>query len=133
MRYLLDTDICIEMIRQRAPQAVERLKNLSPEEVAISSITVAELQYGAQKSQRVQRNQERLDLFLIPLPILDFDFDAAVAYGSVRQQLEASGHMIGPYDTLLAAQAISRNLVLVTNNRQEFERVTGLQVENWLS
>ena len=133
MKYLLDTDICIELIRRRSPALLERLTAFSPEEIGVSAITVAELQFGAQRSSQPQRNLEALELFLLPLTIVDFDFDAAARYGGLRSDLEMRGQPIGPYDMLIASQALSLELTLVSNKTREFSRVTGLRIENWLT
>ena len=99
--------------------------------VCISTITLAELQYGVRKSAQPEKNQLALSQFLIPLEIVGFDLKAAVEYGEIRATLEKDGTPIGPLDTLIAAHAKSLNLILVTNNEKEFKRVAGLEVENW--
>jgi tRNA(fMet)-specific endonuclease VapC len=104
-----------------------------PDDIAISAITVAELQYGANRSQHADRNRIALLEFLVPFSIIDFDQSAAAVYGSIRASLEAKGTPIGLMDLLLAAQALSEKLVLVTNNEKEFRRVDGLKIENWVS
>jgi len=131
VKYLLDTDICIELIRQRSPGLLQRVMALTPEDLGVSVVSVAELQYGVQRSREPERNQRALDLFLLPFAILDLDYEAAAQYGKVRAQLEAAGSPIGPYDLLIAAQALSRDLTLVTSNVREFRRVAGLRVEDW--
>ncbi len=131
MKYLLDTDICIELIRQRSPGLLQRVMALTPEDLGVSVVSVAELQYGVQRSREPERNQRALDLFLLPFAILDLDYEAAAQYGKVRARLEAAGSPIGPYDLLIAAQALSRDLTLVTSNVREFRRVAGLRVEDW--
>ena len=100
---------------------------------AISSITLAELAYGVQKSRRVEQNKLALGLFLTPFELLPFSTDAASIYGSIRQQLELCGEIIGGYDLLIAAHALAEGLTLVTNNTAEFSRVDGLSVENWIN
>ena len=132
MRYLLDTNICIYLIKKRPRQVLEKFDAYSVGEIGVSSITVAELQYGVRKSQHPVKNQQALQQFLLPLAIADFDEQAAIAYGEVRAVLEAQGTPIGPLDTLIAAQAISLDVTLVTNNVREFSRVQGLGFENWL-
>jgi len=132
MRYLLDTNICIYLIKKRPRQVLEKFDAYSVGEIGVSSITVAELQYGVRKSQRPVKNQQALQQFLLPLVIADFDEQAAIGYGEVRAVLEAQGTPIGPLDTLIAAQAISLDVTLVTNNVREFSRVQGLGFENWL-
>ena len=133
MKYLLDTDTGRGLIRRRSPALLERLTAFSPEEIGVSAITVAELQFGAQRSSQPQRNLEALELFLLPLTIVDFDFDAATRSGGLRSDLEMRGQPIGPYDMLIASQALSLELTLVSNKTREFSRVTGLRIENWLT
>ena len=133
MRYLLDTNICIYLIRKKPPQVLRKFSTYSVGEVAISSITVAELQFGVQKSQYPSQNQRALEQFLVPLTIVDFDYKAAIAYGGVRATLESQGTPIGPLDTLIAAHALSLNVTLVTNNIREFSRVPDLKLANWAS
>jgi tRNA(fMet)-specific endonuclease VapC len=131
MRYLLDTNICIYIIRQKPPQVLAHFEYLEPSEVGISSITVAELEYGVVKSQQQERNQNALRQFLLTLEIVDFDAQAATIYGEVRSALERQGQPIGAMDLLIAAHALSINTTLVTNNSREFNRVPGLKLENW--
>lgn len=100
-------------------------------DIGVSSITVAELHYGVMKSAQPVKNQQALDHFLVPLTIIDFDSDAAITYAQIRADLEAKGTPIGSMDTLIAAQALSQNLTLVTNNTKEFLRVPSLVVEDW--
>ena len=131
MRYLLDTNICIYLIKKRPHQVLEKFDAYSVGEIGVSSITVAELQNGVRKSQHPVKNQQALQQFLLPLVIADFDEQAAIAYGEVRAVPEAQGTPIGPLDTLIAAQAISLGVTLVTNNVREFSRVQGLRFDNW--
>lgn len=132
MRYMLDTNICIALIKRKPPKAIRRFDRLSAGDVGISAITLAELRYGVAKSQNIERNTQALEKFLLPLEVADFDERAASAYGSVRADLENAGRPIGPLDTQIGAHALSLNAVLVTNNIAEFRRIKGLQVENWL-
>jgi tRNA(fMet)-specific endonuclease VapC len=131
MHYLLDTNTCIELIRKRSPQVLSKLTNQAISDIVISSITIAELQYGVQKSGFVAQNQQALNQFLIPFQYLEFDDTAAQAYGVIRAYLESQGTPIGSLDMLLAAQAIAHSLILVTNNVKEFQRVPNLQIEDW--
>jgi tRNA(fMet)-specific endonuclease VapC len=131
MRYLLDTNICIALIRQRSPEILGRITKHQITDIAISAVTIAELQYGVNKSSQIQRNQQALDQFLIPFTFLDFDYAAAQAYGPIRAALEAQGIPIGPLDTLIAAQAVAHSLVLATNNTKEFSRIPHLVLEDW--
>jgi tRNA(fMet)-specific endonuclease VapC len=129
---LLDTNTCIHIIRRRHPDVLRRLESHDVGDVGVSSITVAELRFGAEKSARPSQNHEALDRFLIPLEIAGFDGSAASAYGRVRRALlEARGTPIGPLDTLIAAHAVSLHTTLATNNVREFGRVPGLEVEDW--
>lgn len=132
MRYLLDTNICIYLIKKRPKEILERFRQHSPEDVAISTVTLFELEYGAQKSHYSQRAQEALARFLIPLALVDVDHLAATEAAAIRAKLEKNGTPIGPYDLLIAGVAKSRNMILVTNNTKEFERIDHLHLENWV-
>ena len=131
MKYLLDTNICIYIIKKRPAQVLKRLMRQPIERVAISSITLSELEYGVEKSAHKDRNRLALAGFLSPLAILPYDDHAAAAYGKIRAYLEKEGVAIGPLDMLIGAQAMSHKNILVTNNDREFARVPGLNVENW--
>jgi len=131
MNYLLDTNICVLLIRQRSPQVLTKLTSHPITDLGISTITMAELQYGVHKSSQPAQNQQALDQFLLPLSIVPFDENDAIAYGQIRAHLEAQGLAIGALDTLIAAQAVQYNLILVTNNVREFARVPGLVIEDW--
>jgi tRNA(fMet)-specific endonuclease VapC len=131
MRYMLDTNICIYLINDRPAQVRKRLEALTPGDVGVSSITVAELAYGIAKT-RSTRNRAALEGFLLSLEIADFGLDAAMVYGEVRAAVERKGTPIGPLDMQIAAHAIALDVVLVTNNRREFNRVAGLRLENWV-
>jgi len=132
MEYLFDTDICIFLIRKKPVYLLDRLKQLPFGSVGISSITLAELQVGVNKSSDPQRNNTTLLNFLTVIDIVDFDFHAAIEYGNVRFGLEKNGTPIGPLDTLIASHARSLGVILVTNNIREFSRIEGLKVENWI-
>jgi tRNA(fMet)-specific endonuclease VapC len=132
MRYLLDTNICIYIIRHHPPQVIDRLKACGIGDVAISSITLAELEYGVAKSSRPEQNREALLNFAAPLEIIPFDDQASVHYGEIRAGLERSGQPIGAMDLLIAAHARSIPLTLATNNTREFARIPRLLVENWV-
>ncbi|MCX8010694.1 MAG: type II toxin-antitoxin system VapC family toxin [Ignavibacteria bacterium] len=132
MKYLLDTNICIYIIKKNPIEVKERFKRMKVGDVAISNITIAELYYGVFKSKKVSVNLIALEEFLVPLQVLDFSKDDALEYGKVRADLELSGKVIGAMDMLIAAQALSRDLILVTNNEKEFTRINGLKVENWV-
>ena len=131
MIYMLDTDICIYIIKRKPLGVLKRLESIDPDQLSMSAITFAELMNGAKKSQRVEANVSRLDALGEILEICSFDKQAAVAYGNVRSSLEKRGEVIGPYDLLIAAHALSLDRTLVTNNEKEFKRVEGLKVDNW--
>ena len=133
MKYLLDTNICIALIRQKPAALLQRLTSLQPGDAGISSITLAELFHGVEKSARPEQNMSALEQFLLPLDLVDFDQDAALAYGKIRADLERTGQLIGSMDILIAAHAVSLDAIIVTNNVQEFQRVKGLFVEDWIS
>ncbi|MDY0223577.1 MAG: type II toxin-antitoxin system VapC family toxin [Desulfobacterium sp.] len=132
MRYLLDTNICIYLIKKRPPEVIERFRQHSPQDVAICTITLYELQYGVEKSQYRQRSENALTKFLLPLNLIPFDHSAAMEAAAIRAQLERKGMLIGPYDLLIAGLARSLGLKLVTNNIKEFERIVDLSLENWV-
>ena len=131
MIYMLDTDICIYIIKRKPLRVLERLESIQPDQLSMSAITFAELMNGAKKSQRVEANVSRLNALGEILEICSFDQQAAVAYGDVRSSLEKRGEVIGPHDLLIAAHALSLDRILITNNEREFKRVKGLKVENW--
>ena len=132
MRFLLDTNICIYIIKRQPPQVLDKFRTLDLSDVGISSITVAELEYGAYKSQLTDRNRVAFNQFLMPLEIVPFDERATQNYGQLRSQLERQGIVIGSMDMLIASQALSLGLILVTNNVKEFSRIPDLVVENWV-
>lgn len=131
MRFLLDTNICIYIIKQKPAQVLAKFQTLKPSDIGVSSITVAELEYGAYKSQRLAQNRAALSQFLIPLEVLPFDERATQTYGQIRAELERRGIAIGSMDMLIASQAISLGLILVTNNVRELSQIPGLTLENW--
>jgi tRNA(fMet)-specific endonuclease VapC len=130
MKFLLDTDTCIYALK-RERGVVERLLAHSPAEIAVSVITEAELRTGAAKSDSAAKTGRLVENFLRPLTIVDFVSADAAVYAQVRARLERAGKPIGPLDTLIAAHALARKLTLVSNNRREFGRVPGLDIENW--
>lgn len=131
MRCLLDTNICIYVIKRKPLPVLERFASAAAGDLAISSITFAELMHGVAKSSRPEQNAQALQAFCAELDILPFDDLAGESYGVLRARLEASGSPIGPMDMLIAAHALSLGLPLVTNNEREFARVPGLTVLNW--
>ena len=129
--FLLDTNMCIYLIKGQPAQALARLQSLEIATVGISSITLSELEYGVSRSSRPEQNKLALLEFLAPLEILPYDDDAAAMYGPIRASLERQGTPIGPLDTLIAAHALALGCTLVTNNKREFSRIPSLTVENW--
>jgi tRNA(fMet)-specific endonuclease VapC len=132
MKYMLDTNICIYLIKQQPREVIDKFQGIALGEIAVSTVTVAEMMYGVAKSQYKEKNKAALQAFLAPLEMVDFDFAAAQQYGVVRAHLEKTGKPIGAYDLMIAAHALSLGLVLVTNNEQEFQRIPDLIVENWV-
>jgi tRNA(fMet)-specific endonuclease VapC len=131
MRHLLDTNACVDYLTGRYPRVVGRIQGSSPEELCLSSVVVAELRYGADHSARRRANHAGIDALVEEIECLDFDLRAAATYGRVRARLEEAGTPIGPNDMLIAAHALSRGLIVVTDNVAEFRRVKGLRVDNW--
>ena len=129
---LLDTNICIYIINQQPAQVLQRLIQVGRESLVISTVTVAELAFGVAKSTRVD-SRAKLKNFLSNFPILDWNEDAAWVYGDVRKSLELKGQRIGERDLLLACQALALDATMVTNNTREFERIEGLNLENWVA
>ena len=130
MKHLLDTDTCIYALKRNA-SVLERLLSRSRSDIAVSVITEAELRTGAAKSSSPEKTSHLLENFLRPLTVVEFTSADATTYARLRAKLERAGTPVGPLDTLIAAQAVSRKLVLVTNNEREFGRVPGLRLENW--
>lgn len=133
LTHLLDTDICIEAIRRRSESLLHHLRRHSPLQVAISTVSQAELRFGALNSASPERNLAAAEAFLQPFALLPFGSECVPAYAQLRVELERAGRRIGALDMLIAAQAVTFGLVVVTNNTREFRRVPGLSVENWLS
>ena len=131
MRYLLDTNICIYVAKQKPRSVLARLQQLKPGDVGMSIITHLELVYGAWKSQHREANLLRIQELERVIPVLPLDAGAGRHYGQVRAELERKGSPIGAYDLLIAAHALTLGLTLVTNNAREFRRVPQLIVENW--
>lgn len=129
--YLLDTNICIYLIKNTYPSMTERVFSTDPSELCISAITLYELEYGAAKSKWSEQTRQKLYMFLAPFTILPFDGKDAVNAGTIRANLEKEGNPIGPYDIQIAAQGLARNLIVITHNTAEFNRVPGLRKEDW--
>lgn len=131
MRYMLDTNICIFIIRKKSQKVLDRLIKHEPEDICISAVTYAELMHGVEKSAAVEKNRAILTQLLSNIEIMDFDDKAAQEYGMIRAKLELQGNPIGPLDTMIAGHARSLGYILVTNNTKEFNRVDNLLVEDW--
>ena len=132
MRYMPDTNTCTYVIKHKPETVFQKLQNINPEDVCISSVTYAELVHGVEKSAAVEKNRLALSMLLANMEILDFDVDAADCYGKIRAALEKKGTPIGPLDMMIAAHAQSLGYTVVTNNVKEFSRVSALQIENWV-
>lgn len=132
MTYILDTNICIYLIKKKPPSVLNRLSKIKINEAGISTITLSELEYGAAKSSYPDKNRIALLEFASFFEIYSYDANAASEYGIIRADLEKRGKIIGAMDMLIAAQAKCLNLILVTNNEKEFKRIPGLKIENWV-
>lgn len=131
MKAMLDTNICIYLIKKQPLSVLNRFSAFPVGEIGISVITLSELEYGASKSRHPMKNRAALEQFVAPLEVVDFDRQATVVYGRIRAALERHGLPIGAMDLLIAAHALSLDTNLITNNVREFSRVPGLRVENW--
>jgi len=131
MVLLLDTDICIHLIRERPRSILDRFSEHAVGDIGISVVTLAELEYGVSKSSKPGKNKHALDQFIAPLVVAAFDRPATAVYGKLRTTLEKKGQAIGAMDLLIAAHALSLNVRLITHNVREFARVPGLRVETW--
>ena len=131
MKYMMDTNICIYAIKNKSESVIRKILSQNPEDLCISVVTYAELMHGVEKSQAVEKNRIAMSLFLSAITVLDFDGEAAEAYGQIRAELERKGTPIDPMDLLIAGHARSQGLILVTNNTRGFARVTGLRIEDW--
>ena len=130
MTHLLDTDTCIDVLRQR-PGMTQRLRQLAPTDCAISMVTVYELFCGLAKAKDPQKEREKVQQFVAAVMELPLDRAAAEHAASIRAELERQGSVIGPYNLLIAGQAIADGLTLVTKNVREFQRIDGLKLESW--
>ena len=129
--FFLDTDICIYLLTGRVPEVERRLRQIAINEIGTTTITAAELRFGALKSARPRKNMERVESFLYPLALAAFDDRAAIHFARIKAMLSQSGQLIGPMDLLIAAISTANRAILVTDNIREFSRVPGLQVDNW--
>ena len=133
MKYLVDTNVCIFLMKNTYPAMTRRFLSMDPSYFYISSVTLYELVYGAEKSKWGERNRNNLMLFLSPFSIIPFDGNDAYYAGKIRNYLEERGTMIGPYDVQIAAQGLARNLIVLTHNTDEFRRVPELKTEDWVA
>lgn len=131
MTYMLDTNICIYVMKRKPENVLKRFQEELDGGLCISSVTLAELEYGMKHSSAPVKNEQALLRFLAPISILPFGAAAAAEYGEIRSYLQSRGTPIGPLDMLIAAHAKAENMILVTNNVREFERVPNLEIENW--
>ncbi len=129
---LLDTNICIYILKNKPVEVLEKFKKFDIGELKLTSITVAELYFGAYNSSYLERNISVIERFLIPFEIVNFDEKAAMEYGKIKAKLRKEGNIIGELDMQIASIAISNNLILVTNNIKEFARIENLDFENWI-
>jgi tRNA(fMet)-specific endonuclease VapC len=129
MKYLLDTNICIYIIKNKFSSIISKIDGIGFDQIAISSITIAELEYGVANSSQIEKSKEALLQFLLPFEILDFTAESAMYYGKIRKELKKN--LIGTMDMLIASIALSNNLIVVTNNEKEFNRISDLKIENW--
>lgn len=132
MNYMLDTNLCIYIIKKNPPEIFEKFETIAVGEISISSVTLSELTYGVAKSSFSKKNSAALEEFVLPLEILAYDESAAHHYGPIRADLERKGTPIGSLDLMIAAHARSRDITLVTHNLSEFSRIPDLKVENWI-
>jgi tRNA(fMet)-specific endonuclease VapC len=129
---LLDTNTCIYFLNRASEKVVQQFKELSPSQIKLPSITVAELYYGAEKSKFKAKNREKVKRFVSTFEIVSFDEKACTAYAKIRHSLERSGTPVGPMDLLIASIGLAHNFTVVTNNIKEFKRVKGLKLQNWV-
>jgi tRNA(fMet)-specific endonuclease VapC len=132
MQFMLDTNMCIYIIKRKPSEVIERFKRTEISQIGISSITLSELLYGVSNSARPEQNQMALAQFVAPLEIVSYGDDAAQYYGDLRAYLERQGTLIGSLDMLIAAHALSLSCTLITNNEKEFRRIPNLMVDNWV-
>jgi len=131
MKYLLDTNICIYIIKKKPEQVLKKFQRMKKSEIYLSSITIAELIYGVEKSQFKEKNMAAFDDFISPFECVDFNNESAKTFGRLRADLEKNGSMIGVFDLQIASISIAHDMTLVTNNEKEYSRVSGLRIENW--
>ncbi len=135
MIYLLDTNICIYLMSSKkgfSDSVRDRFRAFNSKDIRLSSITSAELYYGAAKSKIPEKSKQIVDIFLSPFEIVEFDEDDSIEYGKLKGELEKKGTPIGILDNMIAAQALTRGFILVTNNVNEFKRIPNINLENWV-
>lgn len=132
MEFMLDTNICIYIIKRKPANVIERFKQIAISQIGVSAITLSELSYGVSKSSKPDQNQIALAQFIAPLEILSYGDEAVQYYGNLRAYLEKQGTPINSLDMLIAAHALSTACTLVTNNEEEFSRIPNLKIENWV-
>ncbi len=132
MKYLLDTDTCVHVLRSKVIEVLDRFSRLEVGDVGISVITLCELEYGVFMGDEPEKSRAKLQKFVAPLEVLTYDPKVAPVYGRIRSELRRKGTPIGLLDLLIAAQAVHHDLILVTNNTAEFSRVPGIRLENWI-
>jgi tRNA(fMet)-specific endonuclease VapC len=133
MKVMLDTNICIALIKQKPANVFKKFNDFQVGEICISTVTLAELRYGVAKSQYQEKNQAALNDFILPLEIAEFDEAAANYYGVLRANLERKGTPIGAMDLMIGAHALSQNLTIATNNVREFKHIPKLVVVDWFN
>lgn len=131
MKYMLDTNTCIYLIKQKPEKVLRHFKTHTVGDIGISAITLAELRFGVEKSQQIQNNRQALEEFILSLEIADFDERAAMTYGAVRTALEKAGTPVGSMDMLIGAHALGLDVTLVTNTTREFKQIKKLKVVDW--
>lgn len=131
MRFMLDTNTCIYIIKRKPPNVIERFRQTEISQIGISSITLSELLYGVSKSSKPEQNKMALTQFIAPMEIMPYDDEASQYYGDLRTHLERQGTPIGSLDMLIAAHALSLDCTLITNNEKEFIRIPNLKIDNW--
>lgn len=133
MKLMLDTNICIAIIKQKSKGILDKFSDYQVGDICISSVTLAELRYGVAKSAHREKNEMALSEFILPLEVAHFDENAAQYYGDLRAFLEQQGTPIGPLDTMIGAHALSLDVTLVTNNVKDFKRIPNLKVIDWIN
>lgn len=132
MSRLLDTNTCIYFLNEKSDKLIRRFQEVTPADIKLPAVTVAELFYGAEKSQARKKNRQKVEAFIRPFEIIPFDEQACRVYENIRSKVESLGTPIGPMDLLIASIGLAHDYVLITNNTKEFKRIKGLKIDNWL-